>query len=736
MTTEQINGECSPLEEHTNDEAIVENNEQYLGDTINGNNIKVSSDTIEESIIIPETSSDNNNSLSNQLHKYQTEIDRLNSSILSQTNEIDQLNSKLILQDQTYQQFVSKLKDDYHKEKQVQVVRYAQSEKRTLDLEKRCEQLTQKQTELQRDKDVLQQKLQESKSLNVRIQQAYDLKLSEISQLKKELDKLKETSQSVDQTLKLTLAHLKQETQKLREQKDLNEQIKRELNEEKETNEQLRKQYKEPSESQQQTVIQSLTSLSSNELQLSDNDIIDDTKKQQLDPYQILELKLDEKSEQCDQLTSDQNQLKVKITNLIEENLLLQSKIKLLEDDKLSLENVRETDILNTRKEKESNQKLYDNLLKLHEQDCVELTRLKMIEEDYIELKDDYEQYRNKKSELLEFTQKLTELNSVIQSDYEQLNSKYQSIEKQYKHINQLYKEQQMKKNELENELRTVKQDYDNSKLKYVELLHKYDICIKQYEDEKIENQSLRKKHQINNKDLIKQIQQLQKKSNDFSQSPTVINSRQNLLVRKENDDGGSSLGSRTSSSCSLNDQSSSINTTTIQDQITNEQQNNDSEEIVVNVFDIDRQKLIDKLLKQQKLLVRRNEKIEFLNDHIFVLTQDLQNKRKIIQAYAINEDISMYSLNTADNMKQELISKKNTSNSLMATLYTHATNPFHLLNGSGHKTSKQSEMTVETSDDIINRLQAALEETLLKNITLKENIDTLTKEIEQLNKS
>jgi hypothetical protein len=160
--------------------------------------------------------------------------------------------------------------------------------------------------------------------------------------------------------------------------------------------------------------------------------------------------------------------------------------------------------------------------------------------------------------------------------------------------------------------------------------------------------------------------------------------------------------------------------------------------EVIVNIVDIDRQKLIDKLLKQQKLLVRRNEKIEFLNDHIQLLTQDLQNKRKIIQSYAMNEDGFMYTSNESDALKQQLGNKtRNNSSSLMATLYNRATTTTtHNQTTATNKYFDQSSpMTLETSLDIMGKLQAVLEDTLLKNLTLKENVDTLSKEIERLSK-
>jgi hypothetical protein len=162
-----------------------------------------------------------------------------------------------------------------------------------------------------------------------------------------------------------------------------------------------------------------------------------------------------------------------------------------------------------------------------------------------------------------------------------------------------------------------------------------------------------------------------------------------------------------------------------------------DEAEVVVNIVDIDRQKLIDKLLKQQKLLVRRNEKIEFLNDHIQLLTQDLQNKRKIIQCYAMNEDGFMYTSNESDSLRQQLGNKtRNNSSSLMATLYNRATTTSNNQTTLGNKYFDQSSpMTLENALDIMGKLQSVLEDTLLKNLTLKDNVDTLSKEIERLSK-
>jgi hypothetical protein len=48
-----------------------------------------------------------------------------------------------------------------------------------------------------------------------------------------------------------------------------------------------------------------------------------------------------------------------------------------------------------------------------------------------------------------------------------------------------------------------------------------------------------------------------------------------------------------------------------------------------VYVVDIDKQKIIEKIVKLQNTLAKKNEKIDFLQDHVNQLTSDLKRKTK-----------------------------------------------------------------------------------------------------------
>ncbi len=96
------------------------------------------------------------------------------------------------------------------------------------------------------------------------------------------------------------------------------------------------------------------------------------------------------------------------------------------------------------------------------------------------------------------------------------------------------------------------------------------------------------------------------------------------MFLKKKTSENISCRGFPTSSNCSLNVITPSFSISILDQfpsQPTISHHHQDEEpEVIVNIVDIDRQKLIDKLLEQQKLLFRRNENIAFLNNHIQLL--------------------------------------------------------------------------------------------------------------------
>lgn len=661
------------------------------------------------------------------------EIARLSSIITNQTNEISELNTRLTASQQHYESIINRLKDENTKEKQSNVMRYAQAEKAKLDSDKRCELFNAKYGDLLKEKESLQTKLAELKLMNTKLQQGYESKLSELTTMKRESDKIKELNQSIDATLKSTLNHLKGESLQLKEQKELNEKLKKDLNDLQEANAQLN--------SQCQQLTETIQSIPTD----------------------------DERTQTFETLSSEHNALKSKLDNVQEENNLLREKLKSADEDRVALENVIENFRQNALKEKESTKKLYEDLLAARQQDSVEISRLKQIESLHNQtLADnaDLRQLLEKEHEYLDLTQKLTEKNSILQSDYEQIQNLYKQTSDELENLKKTNEENSNEISKFETTEKSLKIQFNELNDKYQKLNKSYEESVKQYEDSLVEIQTLKKKHQANTKDLIKQLQQLQKQKtptppstvNNDDQSPVllttkyfflttttrrekrtnsfILSSQSKTIPTKENlGDNTSSRGSPTGSNYSLNEMTPPVS---IPDQPPpmSHSHIDDEPEVLVNIVDIDRQKLIEKLVKQQKLLVKRKEKIEFLNDHIQLLTQDLQNKRKIIQSYAMNEDSFMYTSSESDSVKQQLANKsRNHSSSLMATLYSRANNHHQSTTTTQKYFDQSSPMTLETALDVMGKLQSVLEDTLLKNLTLKDNVDTLSQEVEKLSK-
>jgi hypothetical protein len=203
--------------------------------------------------------------------------------------------------------------------------------------------------------------------------------------------------------------------------------------------------------------------------------------------------------------------------------------------------------------------------------------------------------------------------------------------------------------------------------------------------DEQDENASLKKKHAANIKDLTKQLQLLQKKSVSLSSSSnttttttTVPQHQQLQQTPSLNSSMVSSVSefsftkpsvpssnqnqrmSRTSSTSSLTDNNNkdhfsakdtgSANNRTYSTMYDDDLRSLDSaasfspavrysNEVVVGahqattddvyVVDIDKQKLIEKIVKLQRDMAKKNEKIDFLQDHVNQLTGDLKRKTK-----------------------------------------------------------------------------------------------------------
>ena len=202
---------------------------------------------------------------------------------------------------------------------------------------------------------------------------------------------------------------------------------------------------------------------------------------------------------------------------------------------------------------------------------------------------------QEKQSDLLLFTSKLTEKNSQLQTENQILNEKIEQLK------NELIKNQP--DNSIQNELNKLNEQFKNELNKNKQLEDDLNRKEEQIEDlttkfldEQDELSTLKKRHANNIKDLTKQLQQLQKKTI----SVPIDEQTQCLIECEPLNDIQPSLFNET---CAYSDD--------------------------VYVVDVDKQKLIDKIFKLQKIQAKNSEKIDFLQDHVNQLTSDVKLKTK-----------------------------------------------------------------------------------------------------------
>ncbi|OTF84131.1 hypothetical protein BLA29_012180, partial [Euroglyphus maynei] len=112
---------------------------------------------------------------------------------------------------------------------------------------------------------------------------------------------------------------------------------------------------------------------------------------------------------------------------------------------------------------------------------------------------------------------------------------------------------------------------------------------------------------------------------------------------------------------------------------------------------------LIERILRLQRQLIQRNEKIDFLEEHNGQLIGEMKKKSKLLQYYILKEETGALATESMDKNKA-YISKR--GGGIMSSLY--------------NSSSTDDTMTLERSLEINNKLHAILEDTLLKNMTLK----------------
>ncbi|XP_077273594.1 coiled-coil domain-containing protein 186 isoform X1 [Temnothorax americanus] len=642
--------------------------------------------------------------------EYLKKLNRSNSSL----RETETSTDALILQVENLEKTVNELTADLstsldtqealkkecaavNKEKEDMVMRYVTSEKQLIDIQRVRDSTERKVKELLKDQELLQGKLRQAQGERTRICNILDGKCREVTDLQKEVENLKEDVKLKEIKLKWTQTKLKTEMESQNDTQQKLDKALMKINDMKEECEQIRRETQESFRKFQQS---------------EENKAV--TLDQQLKEHQarlILERHVTEDKETLRlQLQKELEALKSKQQNLIEENKKLSLRVQECEKVRLNNENdLSDLRIVADQRQQQItellNQVFQLETLKLqlqHKEEYIASTEEKLLQlqSSNEELLSDMQACRQKEANMLDFTQKLTDTNVRLQSEFIAIQTKTNHLESEQGPLRECI-------NELTGRIKTLEEDLMQERKKRreeCEILAKHvaeqtqlaQNFAQKLEDSQGENAVLKRKHQASIKELTRELQQCRKKLETFD-----VTSPSNSLDNASRTGSNTSLAGDTSNGA-LSD-------------------NNASDHI--NSIDLNKQVLMDRIIKLQNINVKRAEKLDFLKGHTQILLEDIQKKEKIIQNYILHQNFGALTCNERDKCKH-IKSRRDTAElarrgGIMASVYNHRVS--------------DENMTLELSLEINQKLQAVLEDALLKNITLKDNIDTLGKEIAKL---
>lgn len=659
--------------------------------------------------------------LKSQDDLYLPQIKELEYTIAQQTNEIRTLKDKLASHDAAARRTVAtlqnelkvrvdqvtKMYDEASKEKDSMVVKYAQAEKKFIEGQKSIERLEAKVRDLNKEKDGLTQRVTDIKGEKRQMLSDLEAKAAEIQNLTKEVEKQKELISSSDVRIKWAQNKLKAELDAHKETKDDLIKTRSKLKDAKDETEQIRRDCQAIIKTYQESEEIKSNKLDS-ELKIKESEFL---------------LQQQEKTSQEERYTAtvrELDSLRTTQKEAMKEMESLKKKCQSLESQRDQNEQTMTKYREMLQKQKRENKELQDRVEELVQvksdfkraQSTIksldaEISELKICNKD---LQIDMEACRKREADKLDLTNKLSAKNAELQSENSILHNKtmsqaeeiekltvdVQTLEIDFRDVSgRLKKEESMRQEET-----TTLREKLEEKSKAVEELSA------KVEDGRDEIRTLKRKHVNNVKDLTRQLQQAKKKL-------------ENLETNGDTQKDSTSMGSRTSSSNSLNTMGMSESSSAQSHSYSNKYSGNpepvQEHRVITEQVEPNSQMLIERIVKLQRGLARRNEKIEFMQEHIQQLVDEIQKKNKIIQNYALREESGTMTLERSDLNKMELSRK----HSIMGSLY------------SSHQTD--SAMTLDLSLEINHKLQAVLEDTLLKNITLKESLDTLGGEIARL---
>ncbi|XP_049835503.1 coiled-coil domain-containing protein 186-like isoform X2 [Schistocerca gregaria] len=604
---------------------------------------------------------------------------------------------------------MTKMWEASKRETEAAVVRYAVSEKELMEQRKEREAADRRLKDAVKEREALSAKLRTAAAEKTRVCQMLDTKCHELTSMQKETERLKDDLNNRDIKIKWLQNKLRSETETHKETQAKVDKLMRSLAEAKEECEQVRKDCQEMIRAYQQS--------EENRAVVLDQQLKEEQAKLILERYER-----EDKEEVSKHLQQELEALKAKHETMIAENNTLSIKVQNLEKERFE----REQTLSRLRQAADSQQQDVADLraqvaemsaLRMqlnHEQERLsasqeEVERLRQTNQ---ELQQDTTACREREAELLDFTQRLTDKNVRLQSEFSATEAKARELELEAARLVRQNSELQQRLSASAGELESERSARQNEAELLARALAERTAYTQKLEqqcnDLRGEQEIAARKHAAAIKELNRELQHLRRKY-ERCESPGLLGSHSRT----------SSCSSLPGSGCEINANGQATASTAIQ---VTPPAADESSAVCVAVrgpsnapTEPDRQALVERIVRLQRSVARKTEKLEFLEEHTKQLVEELQRKSRLVQNYVLREQTGALAPEASDNNKMEIAKH----GGIMASLYSSK--------------PADSHMTLELSLEINRKLQAVLEDTLLKNITLKENIDTLGREIARL---
>lgn len=612
---------------------------------------------------------------------------------------------------------VTKQLNSTRKELESMVMKYAMSEKQILDANKRKEQAEKHLKDVLRDKDSLSGRVKALTSDKSSLTSALDKKITELAVHQKEMDRLH--NEVKDRETKL-----KQSQQRLQTIVDAHDEAKEQLVNLNNVLDILKRELELSKHNELQTTEESdhscVHQTDSCQTDVTvDHEAVNELLKNELESAKEQKHGVEEKLSQLRKLVDElrgkegeQNQMKAELEKVTADLLLLR-------------------------------QENHDLVLKADEVSFCNR-----------ELQQEVDLHRQKEAEMLDLSERLREKAESFQNQRDNLELECQTWRERVQVLDdKLQEDMKIQKDMLDKHLIEVS-GWQNRVNKLEEELNHSQSLVQQLrlQIDEIENDKriISKKQTNVVKELNKEIVQLRKKLQVIESQPQPAAAASYLSVAPIGD--GLSATSRTSSSSSLDlvgQGANSRDTLQTQEPVSSDSQSRSDEntdtspsepchmDAIASLPDLDKGKLVERILKLQKTLAKRSEKMDFLEDHNHQLVEELKKKTRLIQYYLLREESG--ALTTAEMDRNKVMNKVSSlllsiticrSQDLITDRFSPPPLPRHRQRelirkgattmSSLYKNTSESEMTLDLSLEINRKLQAVLEDTILKNITLK----------------